>query len=199
MAVACLMGLVLVCVTGLAYVQAGSGPGYLKNPIERVHKLEQPDNGNRPLGILFDLPEGWDVPEEDQGGLALVDPDRPARRLSLVTIGLKEQATPAQMIYRFVQLHPDPSVRATLRPAAEPFGFSLDNVGLSGAQFIGTSQDNTGRVSQHLFACLSPDGRQYWLIYLTDAVDSSEDAVESLRANARMLQAVYQSARVSED
>lgn len=199
LAVAGVMGLVLLCATGLAYVQAGSGPGYLNNPTDRVHKLAQSNPGHAPVGILFDLPKGWNVPQESPGGLVLVDPDRPARRLSLVTIGLKEQATPAQMIYRFVQLHPDRSVRATLRPEAEPHGFTLADVGLSGAQFIGTSRDDQGRVRQHLFACLTPDGRQYWLIYLTDTVNPGEDAAESLRANARLLQAVYRSARVSED
>ncbi len=198
-AVAGLMGLVLLGATGLAYLQAGDGPAYLNTPISRVHQLAQPTPENSNSVVAFDLPDGWDMPEHDQSNVVLTDPDRPDRQLTLVTISLSDQATPAQMIYRFVKHHPDPSVRATLRPAAEPFGFSLADTGLLGAQFIGTSTDEQDRVRQHLFACLTPNGQQYWLIYITDAAGPDADAVESLGANARLLQAVYRSARVAKE
>jgi hypothetical protein len=198
-AVAGLMGLVLLCATCLAYMQAGDGPAFINTPIDRVQRLAQPDPGSTKNVILFDLPDGWDMPEHDPNSLMLIDPDRPDRQLTIITRSLNEQANPAQMISLFVELHPDPSVRATLRPAENSFGFSLDNAGLLGAQFIGTSNDDQGRVRQHLLACLSPDEQQYWLIYLTDRVAPDTDPMESLRENARLLQAIYLSARMAEE
>jgi hypothetical protein len=197
LAVALVMALVLVCVTGLASLQAGSGPLTTTNKYELQQSA--PVGTSEPGTIQFNLPEGWEMSRRDQGGLVLVDPDRPSRQLNLVTVVISEQATPEQMIYRFIELHPDPSFRATLRPASQPFAFSLAETGLRGAQFIGTSDDDDGMVREHLLACLSPDGVHYWLIYLTDTVASDSDVGESLRANTRLLQLVYRSARVAKE
>ncbi len=198
-AVAGLMGLVLLGATGFAYLQAGDGPAYLNTPIDRVHQLAQPQPGENTKSVVsFDLPDGWNMPEQDQSKVVLTDPDKPDRQLTVFTIALQEPATPAEMIYRFVQRHPDPSVRDTLRPAAEPFGFALGDAGLMGAQYIGTSTDGQGPARQHLLACLTLNAQQYWLIYLTDSPGPGVDAAVSLGANARLLQEVYRSARVTE-
>ena len=189
------MAMVLVGVTGLASIQAGDGPEYLTKPT--IHKLQQaePIDEAAPGTFLFDLPDGWTMNENDNNGLTLVDPQRPERRLNLLTVVTRESVAPEQMVVRFIELHPDPTFRATLRPAAQPFVFTLTDIGLRGAQFIGISADESGMVREHMLACLTPDGLHYWLIYLTDTVAPDADIKESLRVNTRMLQAVYRSAR----
>lgn len=190
-----MMGAVLIGVTGLATIQAGSGPDYLNSNSRRQQRLEHTTTDG-PGAVLFELPDGWEMPQNEPGGVVLIDPDRPGRQLSVVTLSVSEPAAPDQMIYRFVELHPDPSVRSTLRPATQPFLFSLVEAQLRGAQFIGTSGEEGDEVRQHLLACLTPDLTHYWMIYITDTVKRDSDMRASLRENTRLLQAVYRSARV---
>ncbi len=191
------MALVLVCVTGLASLQAGSGPDYLSTSTRQTIRQAVPESTKTPSTFQFNLPDGWAESDNDHGAVVLIDPNRPNRRLSLVTVVISEKASPDQMITRFIKSHPDPSFRATLRPAAQPFVFSLTESGLHGAQFIGISDNDEGMVREHLLACLSPDGIHYWLIYLIDTVERDSDVGESLRANTRLLQTVYRSARIA--
>ncbi len=194
-AVAAVMALVLVGVTGLASLQAGDGPEYLTKSTMRKLEQTQPVGETEPSTFLFDLPDGWAINENEQGGLTLVDPERQERRLNLLTVVTSEKTPPEQMVIRFIELHPDPTFRATLQPAAQPFVFTLTDTQLRGAQFIGISADESGMVREHLLACLSPDGLHYWLIYLTDTVARDANIGESLRVNTRLLQVVYRSAR----
>lgn len=196
-AVAVVMALVLLGATGLASLQAGSGPDYLNKSTIRKLQQTQPIDESSPGTFHFNLPDGWAVIENDQGGLTLVDPKREERRLNLLTVVTRDKTQPEQMVIRFIELHPDPSFRATLQPAAQPFVFTLTETQLRGAQFIGISTDDTGMVREHMLACLSPDGYHYWLIYLTDSVQADSDIKESLRVNTRLLQEVYRSARES--
>jgi len=198
-AVALVMALVLLGVTGLASLQAGDGPEYLNKSTMRKLEQTQPAGDTQPSTILFDLPDGWAANENDQGGLTLVDPTRTARRLNLLTVVTSEKTSPEQMVIRFIELHPDASFRATLQPAAQPFVFTLTQTQLRGAQFIGISTDDTGMVREHMLACLTPDGLHYWLIYLTDSVPPDSDVSESLRVNTRLLQVVYRSAREAQE
>ena len=176
-AVAVVMALVLLGATGLASLQAGSGPDYLNKSTIRKLQQTQPIDESSPGTFHFNLPDGWAVIENDQGGLTLVDPKREERRLNLLTVVTRD--------------------KTTLQPAAQPFVFTLTETQLRGAQFIGISTDDTGMVREHMLACLSPDGYHYWLIYLTDSVQADSDIKESLRVNTRLLQEVYRSARES--
>lgn len=194
-AVAVLMAFVLVGVTGLASLQAGEGPDHINKSTIRKIEQAQPIDEAAPSTFLFDLPEGWALNEKEQGGLILVDPNRPERRLKLLTVVTSEKASPEQMVVRFIELHQDPTFRATLRPAAQPLVFTLTDTQLRGAEFVGISADQSGMVREHMLACLTPDGLHYWLIYLTDAVSPDSDIRESVRVNTRLLQRVYRSAR----
>lgn len=198
-AVAVLSGLFLIVATGLAKLQAGDRPAYLNTPTERAYRLTPPESTGTRRTILIDTPANWGVTESIPGRYVFIDPDRPVRSITLTTVRLQEQAGPAEMARHFFEQQLDPSDLATLRPVTEPRVITLADTGLRGAQFIGTSEDGRGRARQHLLACLTPDGGQYWIIYLTDTVEADEDPITELRANARMLQAMYRSARVMEE
>jgi hypothetical protein len=197
-AVALATGLVLLGATGLAYVQARSGSGY-NTPDDRVQRLAQPSAVGPQRSILIDLPVNWRTVESEPGRFVSSDPDKPARRLIFMSGSLNEQATPALSAKQFLEQQLDPSARKTFRPETEPMGFALANRGLFGVQLIGTSDGGQGRTREHMLACLTSDGRQFWWIYLTDTVEAGEDVQASLRANTLLLEQIYRSARVSQE
>lgn len=198
-AVAVLSGLFLVGVAGLAKLQAGDGPAYLNTPTERPYRLTQPQHTGAKRAILIDTPADWLVDESDPSRFIFTDPDRPARSITLTTGSLHEQPTPKVTSLQFFEQQLEPEVRETFEPIAEPFGFTLDDPGLVGVQLIGVSHHEDGGTRQHLLACLIHGGNEFWWIYLTDTVGADEDPVTELRANARMLQAMYRSAHVVRD
>lgn len=195
-AVAVLSGLFLLGASALAKLQAGDGPAYLNTPPERPYRLTQPKQTGTKRTILIDTPADWLVDESDPSRFVFTDPDRPARRITLTTGSLTDQPAPAVTSFQFFEQQLDASVLKTFEPIAEPFAFTLDDPGLVGVQLIGMSRDDDGGTRQHLMACLIHGGNEFWWIYLTDKVGPDEEAVTELRANARMLQAMYRSAHV---
>lgn len=198
-AVAVLSAVLLIGAAGLAKLQAGDGPAYLNTPPDRPYRLTQPKRTGTTRTILIDTPADWIVDESDPARFVFTDPDRPARSITLTIGSPREQPAPAVTSLQFFQQQLDPSVRQTFEPIAEPFGFTPDDPSLVGVQLIGVSRDDDGGTRQHLLACLIHGGTEFWWVYLTDTVAPDEDALTELRANARMLQAMYRSAHVVQD
>lgn len=194
-AVAVTTGLILLGSTGLACLQAGSGVAYADDAnYGLVHRQTQPDTPGLSGELLLNLPNDWIRHGDDPNALLLTDPDRPTRRISIVMADLNNPAPPVQVLKSFITRLPDPSARRTLRPASAPFEFSSINGQFRGAEFIGFSGEDDAQAGQHLFACLTNDGRRYWLIHLSDAPGPDDDPARSLRDNARLLREIYQSA-----
>ena len=198
-AVAALAGLLLLGATGLAKLQAGDGPAYLNTPPERPYRLTQPKQTGDKRTILIDTPADWLVDETDPTRFVFTDPDRPERRITLTTGSLRDQPVPDVASLQFFEQQMEPAARETFEPIAKPFTFTLDDPGLVGVQLIGVSHNDDGGTRQHLMACLVHGGNEFWWIYLTDTITPDEDALTELRANARMLQAMYRSAHVVQD
>lgn len=198
-AVAVLSALFLVAATGLAKLQAGDGPAYLNTPPERPYRLTQPKHTGTKRTILIDTPADWIVDESDPTRFVFTDPDRPARTITLTTGTLPDQPAPVTTSLQFFEQQLDPSARETFEPIAKPFAFTLEDAGLAGVQLIGVSHNDDGGTRQHLLACLIHGGNEFWWIYLSDTLTPDDDALTELRANARMLQAMYRSAHVVQD
>ncbi len=198
-AVAVLSGLFLLGATGLAKLQAGDGPAYLNTPPQRPYRLTQPKQTGTIRTIRIDTPANWNVDDSDPARFVFTDPDRPARSITLATGSLQQQPTASATSLEFFRQQLEPSVRETFEPIAEPFAFTLDDPALVGVQLIGVSRNDDGSARQHLLACLIHGGNEFWWVYLTDTAGPDEDAVTELRANARMLQAMYRSAHVVRD
>lgn len=191
-AVAVTTGLILLGSTGLAYLQAGTGSAYAHDGL--AHRQTQPDTPSRSGKLLLDLPNDWISQGDDPNSLLLIDPDRPTRRVSIITARLNNPTPPVQVLRSFITRLPDPSARRTMRPASAPFEFSSIDGEFRGAEFIGFSGEDDAQAGQHLFACLTNDGRRYWLIHLSDIPGPDDDPARSLRENARLLREIYQSA-----
>lgn len=198
-AVAVLAGTLLLAATGVAKIQAGDRPAYLNTPTERIYRLTRPQQTDARQTILIDTPANWQLARDDPNRIMLTDPSRPTRGITLSSSGLNEPAAAALSSPQFFMRQIDPVSRATFEPVTQPFGFMLGDTGLSGAQLVGLSQEEDGRIRQHLLACLMHGGSDIWWVYLTDVVEHDEDADAVLHANVRMLQTMYRSAHVDRE
>lgn len=198
-AVAVIAGLFLLGATGLAKLQAGNGPAYFNTPIDRVQRLPQSGQAGSSYILLIDTPAHWQSSEHPSDQFIATDPDKPDRRITVLFTSYDEPVDPGQAALRFLEQQLDPAAKESFQPVSKPIVFSLPDVGLHGVQLIGVSQETDGRTRQHLLACLTFSGQHYWWIYLTDTVDVGGDEVQALRANVKLLQSVYRSARITQE
>ncbi len=190
-AVAVLMAVFLVGATGLARLQAGDGSDFLN-----TRKMPEPQISEQRQALLIDTPSHWETVEDEPGRFVASDPDKPQRRISLVTMTADEKASPLPAAERFLDEQLDSTARRTFRHLGEPLTISGRDTALRGVQFIGASTDGQGNGHLHLLACLTLEDRYYWWVYLTDPIDLDEDDSDVLRADLRLLESVYRSARI---
>jgi len=194
-AVALASALLLLGSTGLAYLQAGS-PSPL---ITGAHSPSPRPSAPPAPKLWLNHPDSWTRTETAPDTAVLTDPDRPARQLRIITLRSREKISPEQMLEQCILTRIDASARQTMQQPFPRIVFASNEFGFAGAEFLGVSQTADGSASDgyyqlHLLACLSNDGVNYWLLYLTDTTPA-QDLEPSLKANATRLRAIYQSAR----
>jgi len=194
-AVALLTAMILLGSAGLAYLQAGDkGPSNSRTP-------NPPSSPAQELRLSH--PKDWLRTQSAPGTTVLADPDRPARQLRIIHLQSGQPTPPEQMLDRCISTRINASARETLRQSYPRIVFTSDEFGFTGAEFLGISHadESSGpqdSYEQHLLACLSNDGVNYWLLYLTDTTVSGEDIEQSLKHNTSLLRAVYRSARFTD-
>jgi len=195
-AVALASALVLLGATGLAYLQAGS-----PDPLITGAHSTAPRTARSPAPKLWlNHPDSWTRTETAPDTAVLTDPSRPARQLRIITLQSRDKVSPEQMLDRCILTRIDASDRQTMRQPFPRIVFASNEFGFAGAEFLGIrltdeGSESDGQYEQHLLACLSNDGVNYWLLYLTDTTTPGEDIEQSLKTNATLLRAIYQSAR----
>ncbi len=192
------MALFLLCAVGLARLQTGGGQAHPDTPTDRKYEMPQPESVGRHRSIEIETPARWVSVDSPPGRFVWSDPQKPTRSLTLQSASADEAASPALAAQQFFEQHLGATAHETIK-LAEPMGFTLEETGLSGVQFIGTRTGEDGSTQSHLLACLTLKGRYAWWVYLTDTVDAGGDEQEVMRANVWLLKSVYSSIRIVED
>lgn len=197
--VAVVAGLVLLGSMGVAYLQAGgkvpSSRSTRNPPVQPAFPSAQ--------GLSLNYPKDWIRTQTKPDTTVLTDPNRPARQLRIILLQSRQPTPPEQMIEQCIQTQIDASVRQTLRQPYPRVVFTSNEFGFAGAEFLGISlldggPQPEGSYEQHLLACLSNDGINYWLLYLTDTTVPGEAIEQSMEKNATLLRAIYQSVRFAD-
>lgn len=157
------------------------------------------DMAEVPAGELrFHLPasfrpaEAERIPPELEAH-AYVDRQRPSRRLIAVRVGSQPAARGVAVLDRVLPALIDAggqdrvAVKALMRYPHPRF--LVD-------EWIGVSVEGNRVMRWHLAADLTLNGRVHWLLYLTDRVESGEDAQHVLLYNLALLRSIHQSAAV---
>jgi hypothetical protein len=195
-AVALASALLLLGAIALAYLQAGGASASTRQAQNTAPRTAAP----RASKLWLNYPDTWKRTEAAPETFVLADPDRPARRLKIVTLQSRAPMSPEQMLEQSINTRIDAAALENMRQAEPRIVFASNEFGFAGAEFLGISQTTRGPevdgiYELHLLACLSNDGVNYWLLYLTDTTAPGEDLEPSLKTNATLLRAIYRSAR----